>query len=147
MAVIGGFKVEWYDKEVMNAVKKTLGVVTKEVAEDVMNDAKRILKQKAKTTTEIGLLSQFDIQSSKFEDGGLVVWCQGPGNWHEPYHASFVELGSHVYPWGIYPKGTKYSAKDKSRGTHIGPKPFMRPARKKNLSNAKKKWQEALDKL
>ena len=147
MAVIGGFKVDWYDKEVMNAVKKTLGVVTKEVAEDVMNDAKRILKQKAKTTTEIGLLSQFDIQSSKFEDGGLVVWCQGPGNWHEPYHASFVELGSHVYPWGIYPKGTKRSAKDKSRGTRIDLNPFMRPARKKNLSKAKNKWQEALDKL
>ena len=124
MAVIGGFKVDWYDKEVMNAVKAKLDRVSKEVANDVMNDAKRILQQKAKATTERGLLSQFTIAESKFGDGYLV-WCQGPMNWHQPFHASFLEMGTY---------------KDQA-------KPYMRPARKKNLTPAKKKWQEALDKL
>ena len=140
MAVIGGFKVDWYDKEVMNAVKKTLGKVTKEVAEDVLADGKRIFNQKAKNTTAAGLLSQFKILPSKFEDGGLVVWCQGPGSWKEPFHASFFELGTPKE--GVHPYGNKNIPAVK-----LDPKPFMRPARKKNLSKAKKKWQEALDKL
>ena len=124
MAVIGGFKVNWYDKEVLNAVRAKLDNVSKEVAQDVENDAKQILKQKAKTTTEGGLLSQFSITKSKYGDG-YVVWCQGPTKWSPPFHASFLELGTY---------------KDQA-------KPFMRPARKKNIPKAKKKWQEALDKL
>lgn len=117
--------VQWYEKEVLNAAKVVLGRVSKEVAENVMNDAKRILRQKAKTTTDRGLLSQFDVRESKFKDGGYLVYCQGPGNWHPPFHASFLELGSF---------------KDEA-------KPFMRPARKKNISKANKMYQDAMDKL
>lgn len=117
--------VEWHDKKVLNAAKIALDQVTQEIAENVMADAKQILRQKAKTTTERGLLSQFDIRKSKFPDGGLLVYCQGPGNWHGKYHASFLELGTF---------------KD-------DPKPFMRPARKKNLRKARKAYQDAIDKL
>ena len=117
--------IEWHEKEVLNAVKIVLRNVSKEVAENVMKDAKRILKQKAKTTTAGGLLSQFDVRKSKFKDGGYLVYCQGPGNWRPPYHASFVEMGTF---------------KDE-------PKPFMRPAYKKNKGKANRTFQQELDRL
>lgn len=117
--------VEWFGDEVLAASKKILKKVSKEVANDVMKDAKKILKQKAKTTTETGLLSQFDVRISKFKDGGYVVSCQGHGNFKGKYHASFVELGTF---------------KDQA-------KPFMRPATKKNNRKANKKYQAEMDKL
>ena len=120
-----GLSFEWRDKEVLNAAKIVLGKVSKEVAENVMKDAKRILKQKAKTTTETGLLDQFDVRESKFKDGGWLVYCQGPGNWRPPYHASFVELGTF---------------KDEA-------KPFMRPAKERWKRKANRMFQEGLDKL
>ena len=137
MAVIGGFKVNWYDKEVLNAVKATLKNVTKEVAQDVERDAKRILKEKAKNTTEQGLVNQFSIQE---DDGFLQVWCQGPKKWSPRYHASFFELGTPKT--GVHPYGNKNIPAVK-----LEAKPFMRPARKKNIPKARKKWQEAIDKL
>lgn len=117
--------VTWHGKEVSNAAKSILDKVCKEVAENIEKDAKRILRQKARTTTEKGLLSQFDVRPSKFKDGGYLVCCQGPGNWREPYHASFLELGTF---------------KDEA-------KPFMRPAYKKNKRKANRMYQEGLDKL
>jgi len=114
--------IEWRDKEVLNAAKIVLRGATKKIAENIMNDAKRILKQKATTTTEKGLLSQFDIQKSKYDKDTLLVYCQGPGNVHGKYHASFVELGTY---------------KDEA-------KPYMRPARKKNLSKARRLYKDAL---
>ena len=117
--------IEWHEKEVMNAAKLVLKNVSKKVAENVMEDAKHVLKQKAKTTTDRGLLSQFDVRKSKFKDGGYLVMCQGPGNFRGKYHASFVELGTF---------------KDIA-------KPFMRPARKKNIRKANKMYQDGLDKL
>ena len=126
-------KFEWRDKEVLNAAKIVLGKVSKEVAENVMKDAKRILKQKAKTTTERGLLSQFDVRESKFKDGGWLVYCQGPGNWREPYHASFVEMGTP-------------NKKGKRHGTTEA-RPFMRPAKERWKRKANKLYQAGLDKL
>ena len=117
--------VEWFGDQVLAASKLILNSVSKEVAEDVMEDAKKILKQKAKTTTEKGLLNQFYVEKSKFQDGGYVVYCQGPKNWTPPYHASFFELGTF---------------KDEAN-------PFMRPAAKKNKSKANKMYQDGLDKL
>lgn len=117
--------VDWFGKEVLEATNKAMAEVSKEVAENVMADAKKILKQKAKTTTETGLLSQFSIEKSKFKHGGYLAWCQGPGNWHPPYHASFLEMGTY---------------KDEA-------KPFMRPAKKKNERKANRIFQAALDKL
>jgi HK97 gp10 family phage protein len=116
---------EWHGTEVLNAAKIVLDKVSKEVAENVMADAKRILKQKAKTTTAKGLLSQFSIQESKFKDGGWLVYCQGPGYWYPPYHASFFELGTFKEE----------------------PKPFMRPAYKRYKTKAKRMFQEGLDRL
>ena len=117
--------VEWHEKEVLNAAKLVLDQVSKEVAENVMKDAKQILRQKAETTTERGLLSQFEVRKSKYKDGGHLVYCQGPGNWRPPYHASFLEMGTF---------------KDVA-------KPFLRPARKKNTAKANKMFKEGLDKL
>jgi len=117
--------IEWHANKVINAAKIVLKNVSKEVANDVMDDAKRILNQKAKTTTETGLLSQFYVEKSKFKDGGYIIWCQGPKNWKPPYHASFLEMGTY---------------KDVAKS-------FMRPAAKKNKSSANRKFKSALDKL
>jgi len=127
------FKMEWYGEKVLEATNSVCAKVSKDIAEDVMEDAKRILSRKAKTKTEDGLLTQFSITDSKYKDGGSLVWCQGPGNWHEPYHASFVELGT--------------PNKAGKRHGSVEAKPFMRPAASKNKRNAKRKFEQALDKL
>jgi len=118
--------LKWHAREVMVEVNSILEDVNKEVANNVMEDAKRILRRKAKTTSERGLLEQFEVVPSKYKDGGYLVWCQGPGKWWPPYHASFVELGTY---------------KDKK------PKHFMRLAYKKNKRKANRMFQDALDKL
>lgn len=114
--------VEWFGDDVLKKTNAIMETVSKKVAENVMKDAKKILKQKAKTTTEKGLLSQFYIEKSKFKHGGYLVWCQGPKKWHPPYHASFLEMGTF---------------KDQA-------KPYMRPAKKKNERKANKMFKEAL---
>jgi len=130
---------EWFGEEVLNAAKLVLKKTSKEVANDVMNDAKTILSKKAETTTERGLLSQFDIKPSKYDEGTYIIWCQGPGNWHPPYHASFVEMGYFSSIWGKYKINTS--------PVHVAAKPFMRPANKMNKRPANLKYQAALDKL
>ncbi len=130
----------WFDKEVINAVKIILKDVSYEVAKKVRDDAIRILKQKASNPTEMGLADQFDIIPSKLDETSFLVWCQGPRKWWPPYHASFVELGAFSAEWGRYKKG------DKS-GAYIHPKPFLNPARKKNIREANRMYQKALDKL
>ena len=132
--------VEWYGDQVLNASKIVLKRVSKKVANDVMEDAKKILKQKAKTTTKRGLLKQFSVKPSKFKDGGYVVFCQGTGNYTGKYHASFFELGTPKK--GVHPYGNK-----KIPAINQVAKPFMRPAARKNKRSANKKFQEALDKL
>jgi len=122
---MSAFKMDWNGAKVLAATRKITDRVAKEVATDVMEDAKSILKRKAKTTTDRGLLSQFSVEKSKYKTGGYTAHCQGPGNWHPPYHASFVEMGTF---------------KDE-------PKPFMRPATKKNKHKANRKLRKALDKL
>ena len=118
-------KIEWCDKEVVNAAKIVLKNTSKEIAKIVMQDAQKHLRRKATTTTEKGLLDQFSIEPSKYDKTTYLVWCQGPNKWWPPYHASFLEMGTF---------------KDIA-------KPFMRPAGKKNKSKAKRMYQEALDKL
>lgn len=114
--------VEWFADKVLNQVNAIVDDISEEVAKDVENDAKKILKQKAKTTTEKGLLDQFSVEKSRFKGGGWLVWCQGPGNWRSPYHASFMEMGTF---------------KDEAI-------PYMRPAKKRNERSAKKKYEDAL---
>jgi len=135
--MIGGVKIEWHAAPLHVAVKSKMDKVSKEVAHIVMKDAQRILRSKAKTKSEHGLLTQFDVQPSKYKDGGYLVYCQGPGNWHEPYHASFVEMGSSIHPYGNK-KRTKVK---------IDAKPFLRPAARKNKRKANRMFQDALDKL
>jgi len=118
--------VKWFGKEVLEETTRVMAMIEKEIAEDVMADAKKILEQKADKTTADGLLSQFYVEPSKFKNGGYLVWCQGPKKWHPPYHASYIELGTH-----------------KTRNMEA--KPFMRPGLKKNKRSAKRKFQEALD--
>ena len=52
-------ELKWHAREVMVEVNSTMKDVSKEVANNVMEDAKRILRRKAKTTSEFGLLSQW----------------------------------------------------------------------------------------
>ena len=127
--------VKWFAGDVIRETNRVMAKVEKEIAEDVRDDAKKILKRNAKKkvgdqkkiygTSIGGLLDQFSIKKSKFKNGGYLVWCQGPNNWRPPYHASFLELGTY---------------KDEAQ-------PFMRPAAKKNQRKAKRKFQEALDKI
>ena len=117
--------IKWYGNKVLSKAESVVAEVSKDVAEIVMRDAKKILRQKAKTTTEYGLLDQFQVKKSKFKDGGYLVYSQGPGKWRKPYHASFVEMGTY---------------KDDA-------KPFMRPAYKKNRIKANRMFQKAMDKL
>jgi HK97 gp10 family phage protein len=119
------FEIEWNGDQILKDTRVLVDNVSKEIAENIEADAKKILKRKAKTTTEKGLLDQFYVDKSKFKNGGYLVWCQGPKNWHEPYHASFFEMGTY---------------KDEA-------KPFMRPAAKKNKAKAKKMYQDGLNKL
>ena len=135
-----GVNMVWFEKEVINAAKIILRDVGYEVAKNVRDDAIRILKQKATNTTEMGLTEQFDIVESKFKDGGWLVYVQGPRKWWKPYHASFVELGAFSAEWGRYKKGEK-------AGAYIHPKPFLNPARKKNIRKANRMYQDAIDKL
>ena len=130
--------VEWFGDQVLEKTNRAMAIAEKEIAEDVMKDAKAKLRRDAKTTTDKGLLSQFYVDKSKFKDGGYLVWCQGPKNWHKPYHASFVEIGN---VW-IHPYGNKAAPK-----INLPAIPFMRPAAKKNKRSAKRKFQEALDSL
>jgi HK97 gp10 family phage protein len=115
--------VEWFADDILEATNSVVAKVSKKIADIVMEDAKKILKSKAKTTTEKGLLNQFYVEKSKFKNGGYLVYCQGPKKWTEPYHASFLEMGTF---------------KDEA-------KPFLRPALKKNRRKANKMFQDDLD--
>ena len=127
------FEIEWYGDKILQDTNKVVAKASKTVAENLMEDAKKILKKNASTksgkkkkaygTSPGGLLDQFDIQPSRFKNGGLLVWCQGPKNWRPPYHASFLELGTY---------------KDEAQ-------PFMRPAAAKNRRRAPKVYQDSLD--
>lgn len=117
--------VEWFGNKILVETENRMEKVCKVMAEKVMADAKAILKQKAKTTTEKGLLSQFYVEKSKYKTGGYVVYCQGPKNWRPPYHASFLEMGTF---------------KDQA-------KPYMRPAYKRNRRKANKMFQDEADNL
>jgi len=86
--------IDWYAKEILGRIGHVAEKTSKEVAKNVMKDSKALLKRKAKTTTERGLLSQFYIEKSKFKNGGYLVYCQGPRKWRKPFHASFLENGN-----------------------------------------------------
>jgi HK97 gp10 family phage protein len=122
MATIGGVKIDWYDKAVTRKIKDKLHAVSREVANDVAKDAR------TKCPWDTGdLATSITIKKSKYPDGGFYVQAHGPE--HEGHdYAKHVELGTH--------KEHKQKAQ-----------PFMRPARKKNIPKARKKWQAALDKL
>lgn len=114
----------WNDDKILRRTNAAIDATSKEVAENVMADAKKILKKKAKTTTEKGLLDQFYVTKSKFTGGGYIVYSQGPQNWRPPYHASFLEMGTF---------------KDQA-------KPYLRPANKMNKRPANKLFQDNLNK-
>jgi len=116
--------MEWDAKKVINAAQAAMEDVSKKVADNIMDDAKRILTQKANTLSEGGLIDQFSVEPGKYSNT-FLVWCQGPKKWKKPFHASFVEMGTY---------------KDVA-------KPFMRPASKKNKRTADKLYQKALDEL
>ncbi|MCP4704011.1 MAG: hypothetical protein GY865_05320 [candidate division Zixibacteria bacterium] len=139
-------KIEWHGKKALVTIDSALGRVNKRVAQNIMEDAKRILKRKSKSRSETSLLEQFDVRKSKYKSGGYLVYCQGPGNWKPPYRASFVELGGYSSVYGTYKRKGAKSLKGISP-VYIEPKPFLRPAARKNKRKAQRMYQEALDRL
>jgi len=117
--------IEWFGDKILAETEDRMENVCRTMAKEVMADAKKILKQKATTTTERGLLSQFYVEKSKYKLGGYIVYCQGPKNWRPPYHASFLEMGTF---------------KDVA-------KPYLRPAYKQNRRKANKMFQDEVDNL
>ena len=115
--------MEWFGDDILKITKVVMNKTSKEIATNVTVDAAIVLKARAKTTTEKGLLSQFSVEKSKFPDGGYLAYNQGPGNVTGKYHSSFVELGTF---------------KDVAI-------PFMRIARKMNKKKATKIYQRNLD--
>lgn len=140
-------ELKWHAHKVMVEVNSTMKDVSKKVANNVMKDAKQILRQKAKTKSESSLLDQFSVVKSKYKDGGYLVYCQGPKKWWPPYHASFVELGAYSSVYGTYKRPKGGGSLKGISPIYIKPKPFLRPAYKKNKRKADKMFQDALDKL
>lgn len=132
------FEMEWFGDKILQATNSVVAKTSKKVAHNVMEDAKKILEQKADKTTADGLLSQFYVKESKFKNGGSLVYCQGPDDWHPPYHASFVEMGTPKT--GVHPYGNKNIPAVK-----LPAMPFMRPAMRKNRRKANNMFQDDLD--
>jgi len=102
-------RVEWQQNRVLAKVEAVSEDWVDKYANRIERDAKQKLRQGAKHPTG-HLAREISVFTSKFKGGGKMVQAQGPRNWSEPYHASFVELGT-------------------SKMQAI---PFMRPAFKKN---------------
>lgn len=78
------YKLEWNDKEVIRDVDKIIDKVSKEGAEKVAADARRLVPVKTGA-----LKKSIKVSKSKFEGGGHVVSAGGG----DLFYASFVELG------------------------------------------------------
>jgi HK97 gp10 family phage protein len=121
-------KVEWNGDKVLKSVQDIVNDVAEKGAELIVNDARKILAQKAKHQTG-ELASQIDIRKSKYKDGGFIVMAQGPGNYTR-YRASFVEMGA--------PNRT-----GRRKGS-TRPLPFMRPAMHKNKRRINQMFKDAM---
>jgi len=118
-----GYTIEWDADKVLKRADAVLEVTSRKVAFLVKRDAIRYL-MKLKGFTG-NMARQIKVHVSRYKGGGYYIIAQGSKDWHPPYYASFLELGT----W-------------KSEG-----KPFMRTARKQNLRKAQRMYQDAIDKL
>ena len=85
---------QWDEDKVLRVMEQVTDEILKDGAEDVLNEAKRLLTAGAKKPSG-HLLREIGLVKSKYEGGGYFVIAQGKGHWTRPYHASFVELGTH----------------------------------------------------
>jgi len=112
-------KLEWFDKDIIKNVAIVADGVTKQGAEMVLRDAKRLVKKKS------GALSnQIKVYKNTYKDKekvGYRVQAQAPGD-YDKFYAIFLELGTY---------------KTKAQ-------PYMRPALKRNKSKIKKAMQDKL---
>ena len=112
-------KIEWFDKDIIHNVAVIADGVTKQGAEMVLSDAKRLVKKKS------GALSnQIKVYKNTYKDKekvGYRVQAQAPGD-YDKFYAIFLELGTY---------------KTKAQ-------PYMRPALKRNKSKIKKAMQDKL---
>ena len=112
-------KLEWFDKDIIKNVAIVAVGVTKQGADMVLRDARRLVKKKS------GALSnQIKVYKNKYRDKekvGYRVQAQAPGD-YDKFYAIFLELGTY---------------KTKAQ-------PYMRPALKRNKSKIKKAMQDKL---
>ena len=87
-------RIEFHKNRVL-AVVESIGDNWADIyAKKIKDDARVRLSAGAKHPTG-HLAREIDVFVSRFTGGGRIVQAQGPRNWSTPYHASFVELGTH----------------------------------------------------
>ena len=121
--------LEWNDKQLIRKVEAAVKIATKKGAEAVAADARRNIMRIAKSPSG-QLAREIDVRTSKYKNGGHIVYAQGPGNWTDPYHAIFVEVGT--------------PGKDKRYNHKQGPLPYLRPALKKNKNKIESSFEGTL---
>ena len=138
-----GYISEWRDDELINATRNAVKEACEEGAELVAASARRLVKKGSDRWVKMGrsggsmqethIKDQIDIRPSKFQDGGVVIWAQGKGN-YDRYYASFLELGAWIHPYG-----NKNAPKVK-----LEKQPFLRPALAVNRSKIQQAFQDKL---
>ena len=112
---------EWYGDQLLKAAKAAVQTAERKAAEDVSKEAKQILMSEARRPTG-HLAREIEVFESKYENGGFIVYAQGPGRWTKPYHAFFVEVGTEK----------------------MQPIPYLRPALRKNRHKRLSFWENIL---
>ena len=78
----------WNEKGILTATRNAVKVATREGAEKVAADARKMVPKKTGA-----LAASIEVKESRFEDGGHLVEAYGDKGAGR-YYASFVELGT-----------------------------------------------------
>ena len=115
-------------REYLNRIEAIVDGVAEKMAGRVADKAKRLVPKDTRT-----LMSEIRVETGKFASGDYYIRAQGPGNYSR-YYASFVELGTRVFPYGNrnLPK------------VHRPAKPYLRPAIKGMRRNIERAAKEAV---
>jgi len=140
-------RIKWHQKQVIKASAAAVDAACDEGADLVLADAKRLVPVKTGK-----LRAAIQKRKSKFKDGGYIVGvfddAAAGGRWQDTLgaRAVFVEFG-HAGPGRgkgtVDPTGVK--GKWESGAKVVPPKPFLRPALKKNRTRIRKLIQDGLE--
>ena len=120
-------RVDWQKNRVLAKIEAINEQWAEKYAAKIHADAKKILESKSRKYGTGHLSGEINIEKSRYENGGYAVEAQGKGKWTKPYHASFTELGASIHVYGR-----------KNDRKKLTPKPFMRPALKRNKAAARR---------